>query len=197
MTASEILAKIQKDPVFAIGFALDNNPAAVIDAMNASGLPVMNVNDARQKLMGLINGAPQILQSVFDKVPYLNVDPVTNYTGGFLNYFASNTKPEKLAVVAANTSGKFDLGALLSGLGAGLSTFANYGGGSSGGGTTPPTDPSVLLLQQQQAAQAAVDAAAKKKRNLIIGFSIVGGIIVIVVLYFVFRPKKNKPPESE
>lgn len=196
ISAAEIVSLIKTDPIFALKFGLDNNFEAFKKVMMQQGIMVQTKAEAINKLSALVNGDRQKLQNIYSKIPYLNLDPKLNYTGGLLEYFVNTSPADKLqdARQQASAEGsRFDLNAILSGLGAGLTGFTDYQAGASGGGAGTPSDPAVIAAAAAAAKAEAEAAAKKKKRNMWIAIGIVSAVVVSVVLYFVFRKKKPAP----
>lgn len=184
MTQDEIISKLQSDALFALGFAVDNNLDGVVISLKNKGINVPLLQGAElkkwcyEKLVEILKSNKQLCIDIISAVQY-NKD-ATNYTAGFYDYFA-NTQPADTVTAQQ----KFDVNALLGGLGSGLLTYASISGDLGGAGTT-----------QTQAEKEAIAAAEKadaerKKRttNIIIG--VVVGIVVIAVLFAVFKKKKS------
>jgi len=187
MTQTEIISKLESNAVFALGFAVDNNPDGVVIALKNKGYnkPANAVSEPDVKnwcmstLRSILNKNKQESIDIIQTVPY-NKD-ANNYTAGFLDYFL-RTQPASTKTTAA----KFDINALLGGLGSGLSTYV----GIAGAGETADALQSPAEKAAAEAA-AAEAAAAKKKRVTTIVVVVVVSIVVVTVLVAIFKKKKS------
>lgn len=187
MTQTEIISKLESNAIFALGFAVDNNPDGVVVALKNKGynLPTNAVSEADKKnwcmstLKSILAKSKQACIDVIQTVPY-NKD-ATNYTAGFLDYFL-RTQPAETKTTAA----KFDINALLGGLGSGLSTYVGIAGASETDGIDTQS-PAEKAAAEAAAAEAA---AAKKKRITTIVIVVVVATVVVTVLVAIFKKKK-------
>lgn len=196
MSREEILSRIQTDPGFAIRFGLDNNPDGILRAMQRMGLSVQSTDQALQILDSLVSGDQQKLLNVLSRVPYINDS--SNYTGGFLDYFKSRTRPDQIDQARADlqmSGGRYDfnIDAVLAGLGAALSTYSGYQAATQ---APAPTDPSAAAAAAAAAAAKAAEEEKKKKQRRTMWW-IIGGtaavIIIGLVIYFATRGAKAAP----
>jgi len=92
MTSSQIWAKLQSDPQFAINFIIDNNPSAVESNLTGQGVS-LPANPSNAQLRGEIDALMLQINEGVDNtdlisndilsVPYVDTNP--NYTGGMVN----------------------------------------------------------------------------------------------------------------
>ena len=92
MTSSQIWAKLQTDPQFAINFIIDNNPAAVEGNLTGQGVS-LPANPSNAQLRGEIDALMLQINDGIDNtdlisndilaVPYVDTNP--NYTGGMVS----------------------------------------------------------------------------------------------------------------
>lgn len=184
MTQSEIIAKLESDALFALGFAVDNNPDGVVVALNNKGItvPTLPLADVKkwcyEKLVEILKSNKQLCIDIISAVPYNK--EATNYTADFYDYFA-NTQPADTVTAQQ----RFDINALLGGLGSGLMTYASISGDFGTSGST-------MTTAEREAIAAAQKAELERKQkttNIIIG--VVVGIVVVAVLFAVFKKKKS------
>lgn len=204
MTKQEILLKIQREHLFALGFAIDNNPDGVSQSMKAAGFP----NDGTRKgmfdiLLGLMkSGSKETVIKIISKVGYVGNAP--NYTGGFSDYFIRNSPPDSKPKTPTANGSKFSWDGLLAGLGAGLSTFVAAGGingaaNSLGMGDTD-TNPATCPKSEEApdccvGDTVCIDKAKTKKMWIIIGIA-AGSILLIIGLAYFVNKNKNKPAKT-
>ncbi len=199
LSAGQIVNLIKTNPIFALKFGLDNNWPAFQKVMQMQGISVQTKEEAINKLSALVNGDRQKLINIYSKIPYINLDPKVNYTGGLLEYFTSTSPADKLqdARQQASAEGaRFDINAILSGLGAGLTGYTDYQGGQAGS-ESAPADPAAIAAAAEKAKAEAEAAAKKKKRNMWIAVGIGGAVVIGIILYFVFRKPKTPAAKSE
>lgn len=169
-------------------------------ALSDAGYPVpISITDPQQRidfayntLLGLLSSNKALVVSIIGQVPYNQSADAPAYTQGLIDFFMRN---QPASTVTAQQ--RFDVTALLGGLGQGLSTFtgislANQGTNLGGTGTTQ-------TAQQQAAALAATQEAAKRKTYMIIGFAVLGLIVLGIVIYFVTKgdePKASSGPKN-
>lgn len=185
MTQSEVILRLQNDALFALDFAINNNPTGLVTSLKSKGITmpsgVVDVNAwLKQVLTEMLNTSKQEAIDLITSVPYNKY--ATNYTAGYESFFM-NTQPAS----TVTASQRFSLDSLLAGLGSGLSTYAAYSTGTAAGTGTA----------QDIAAQAAMQAEAKrlederkKRLNKIILWTVVGVVVLGVVIYFFTRKKK-------
>lgn len=185
MEKSQVIAKLETDPFFCLGFAIDNNPQGVVVALQNNGYAVPNNTDAKALKLFLLETLKGILISdkskaieIVSQVPYIKDVPIDSYTYGLYDYFA-RTQP------AATVTGsqRFSLDALLGGLGAGLSTYASV---STSTGTIAPL--TAIQLKAEADAKAKADADKRKRNN----YYIIGGVIVVVIFGVIFYMSTKK-----
>ena len=92
MTSSQIWAKLQTDPQFAINFIIDNNPTAVESNLTGQGV-MLPANPSNAQLRGEIDALMLQINEGIDNtdliandilmVSYIDTNP--NYTGGMLS----------------------------------------------------------------------------------------------------------------
>lgn len=194
LSKEQIISSLQ-NPTFAVGFALDNNLNGVIQALNILGLPAKDRLTAFEQLKKLANGDKQKLQTIFDRVGYIDWNPQENYTGGFKDYFKARTSIDKLATAnnMPNIVGRFSLDALLSGLGAGLSAYSNVT--TSGGNNVP--DQNIIAQMEADKAKAEAEGKAKRKKMIIWISIIIAVIILTIILIYIVRKNKETAKTSE
>jgi len=183
MTQSEIIAKLESDALFALGFAVDNNLDGVVISLKNKGItvPVLPYAELKkwcyEKLVELLKTNKPLCIEIVSAVPYNK--EATNYTEGFYDYFANNQPADTVTAQQ-----KFELDALLGGLGAGLMTYASIS--SAPAGTT-----TLSTAEKEQIAAAQKAEADRKRRNTNIIIGVVVGIVVVAVLFAVFKKKKS------
>ena len=184
---TEIIAKLQSDALYALGFAVDNNPDGVIVALKDKGFvePLgLTTLELRKKwafetLKGILMNNKKACISLISAVPYNK--NATNYTAGLLDYFMNTQNPNTVTAAA-----RFDINALLGGLGAGLSTYTGMAMAAEGGLNEP-----TAAEKQAEEEAAAKEAAAKKQKMIYWGLGIVGAIVVVVIIVAVVKRKKT------
>ncbi len=182
MSQAEVIAKLQSDPLFALGFATDNNPEAIRPAITALGYKTSGEQDLYDALVHIYKtGGTDTLKKILNETPYKNNAP--NDTAGYSKFFMSKSPPGSQP---KNARSIWD--GVLAGLGAGLVTFGTMDAGSSGGGGNTQT-----AAQKAAADKAASDAAAAQKKKTTTMWLIIGGVVVVVVILFVFFTGKKKP----
>lgn len=194
-------AKAGTNPAFAIAFAIDNNPQAIMENLRAIGVTIQDTDElgakqAMYKAIASIADAGQIeLCNQALDAPYLNDAP--NYTAGYRDWFTRNTQgtaqDRNLAQGRNMAAGRTDFswGGLLAALGAGLGVYANSAmqqGSLSG----PQLSPEQLAAIEAEKKKQEEEAAKKKKQQL---YWIAGGsaflLILIIILIVSLRNKKS------
>lgn len=178
----QIIQLLKTDPQFALKFALDNNFAAIKNALGNKGFIVSNEIEAFSKIWELLQSGKNDIVMYVLSVPYINT--ATNGTGGYANYFVANSAPPT-APDPANLQKTFNWSGLLTTIGIVL-TGAGVAIGGTGAGATAET---AAEKAAREAAEA--EAAAKKKRNIIIGVSIGGLLVAGLIIYLIFKKKKS------
>lgn len=182
-------AKAGENPAFAVAFALDNNPSAIVENMRNAGYIVNEPTDAFRIIMDLAQtGYVEQCESLLN-VPYLNEAP--NYTGGFRDWFLQNSSmtPQMRAQGVNDTRGAINWGGLLAALGAGLGAYASTIVPGTGNALTADQR---AALEAEAARKAAEEEKAKKQRMYwIIGGSVLGLILLVAIIYAVKKSNKN------
>lgn len=203
MTKQEILLKAQREHLFALGFAIDNNPDGVSQSMKAAGY----ANDGSRKgmfdiLLGLMKtGNKETVIKIISKVGYVNAAP--NYTGGFADYFIRSSPPDAKPKTPVANGSKFSWDGLLAGLGAGLSTFVATGGiGGLTGGVATDTNPATCPKSEEapeccEGDTVCIDKANKEKtKKMWVIIAIVAGSLLLIA-GLVYLSKRNKTDKKE
>lgn len=198
MTEQELRQRL-KEPDFAIGFVLDNNPTAVFAKLRSLGFFPVDKPQAAAIIKRLaMQGNSAAISAIFS-VPYVN--EATNGTGGFRNLFIQESPPptaeEKGAALreAATAASGGSVASTtqpsgMSPLWSGVLTFATSGLA----GLLVPKQPQFTadqLAQQQAAQKAAEEAERQKERNILIAVISVIALIVIIALIIAFTGKKK------
>lgn len=194
-------AKAGTNPAFAIAFAIDNNPQAILENLAAIGVTIQDTDElgAKQAMYKAIasiaqSGEVTLCNQALD-APYLNDAP--NYTAGYRDWFTRNTQgtaqDRNLAQGRNMAAGRTDFswGGLLAALGAGLGVYANSAM-QQGGLGGPVLSPEQLAALEAEKKKKEEEAAKKKKQQLywIIGGSAVG--VLLLILLFVALAKRKK-----
>lgn len=188
MDQTAIIAKLEQDALFALGFAIDNNPEGVAISLENNGFKrpstVIDLPSLKkwefETLKGLLNTDKSTAIAIVTNVKYNKT--ADNYTAGFNDYFM-NKQPASTVTATS----RFDVSALLSGLGAGLSSFA----ATSQVNNAIQAGLGIKTPAQIEADRIAAEQVAAKKRttNIIVGSILV--VAVIVTLVVIFKPKKS------
>lgn len=183
LTKDQIKNKFQTEPLYALGFGIDNNPEGVLESLRNHGYTDGNDNQyAFNTLSILLNsGSAQKVNDIISDVHYLDNAP--NYTAGFKDYFLRTTPPNKMPM---SSTGRIDFNGLLAGLGAALSTYgiiaSSTNSGSTGGGNGPTQ---AELDQIKKDADKKAEDEKKAKLKTIMQWGI--GISISVLLFFGIR----------
>lgn len=184
MTKSEIILRLKSDSLFALSFAIDNNPTGLLSALNAAGIVKPAGVDTktwlRTTLLQMLGTNKAKAIELITSVQYVKDAP--NWTGGFIDYFM-DTQPSTTVTAAQ----RFSLDALLGGLGAGLSTYA----GISTAGQAPMDTAQAQAAQAEAEAKAKAEEDRKKRTQKIIIFSVIGVVVLGVIVYFITKKKKT------
>jgi len=196
MTKQQIIAKLQTDGIFAVGFALDNNfegvRAAIFDKF---GYTTASRKELRTFILDkLKSGEAQKAQAAVMSAKYL--PDAGGYSGGlytigFGDYFATFRTPQP----AGTLTTRGFLNDFLTGLGAGLTAYSTAAGtaasgaeGGTAGATSGLTQAEIDAINEKIKAE---EEAAKKRKTIIIVSCVAGGLIIIgVIIYFVRKNKK-------
>lgn len=181
VTQEEVVRRLGVDPIFAIEFAVENQPQEIIQNLQSLGFQATTDEQAMRVLLNLWEGkAYSTFTSALD-VPYNNNSG--NWTEGFGSLFPDPELSDPAPVGQTQRSALW--GSILTGIGA----FATQLGGSGSTGTsvTPAQIEAARLAEEKRIAEE------KKKQQrlfLIIGLTIVVIAVVGVILWS--RKKKKK-----
>lgn len=183
LTQSQVIAKLETQPLFALRFAVDNNPNGVVVALINAGYEVksdVTPDELYNLLFKILNEDKQKLISIITtKVAYNKSVPIDNYTYGLYEYFA-----KKQPANTVTASQKVSLDALLGGLGAGLSTYVAVSTAAGAGGATESEADKTARLEAEATAKKAKD-----KKTMYWIFGAVGGLLLIAGIYYAVTNK--------
>ena len=197
-THEQIIDLLKTNPVFSIGFALDNNFLGVqanafknfgIEGLKKDRISMRNFLVSKLKTTEFKKAIDSItMAKYYNAMPSISESGLSSanplqfplpYTLGYSDYFGG------LAPDPAVKS--FSLDSLFSGLGAGLTAYANANADATAAGNAAGAGSADALLAAQAAAakkeeEERLAAEAAKKKKTIIIVSVVGGVIVIGII---------------
>ena len=194
MTDEQILAKLDNDSNFGLQFMVENQPDLIIDRLKQAGYDQADTKEkAFESLKKLLETNPKKVGEILNNIPYDDAAP--NWTGGF-GMLGSEVKADVKTLSntggdlqggaqtqGGNSSGGFNWGGLLTGIGGLFS-----GIGMAFGGGTNLTPDQMAFYQQQQMMQAEQE----RKRRQTTAFLVIGGLAIAVIIIAIVMSNKKK-----